>query len=119
MPRYGYEGRGYEGGRGGQERGRSGYGGREYEEEDYARRFRMRGRGGYGGYEEEEGYGRRESRGGYAEDVGQGGWFGDPEEHSRIAELSGRVRHQRAMRARHDLDEPDRSGRRERRSYDE
>ena len=44
---------------------------------------------------------------GHAEDVGQGGWFGDREGHSEVGRRGGEVRHERAMRARHDLDEPD------------
>ena len=50
-------------------------------------------------------YGRRSQRDRYyAEDVGQGGYFGDPEGHSEIGRRGGRMRHERAMRAQHDYD---------------
>ena len=90
-------------------------GGRFREDEDYGRRRSSR-------YDEDEGngYERRSSRRGYSEDVGQGGWFGDYEGHSEIGRRGGEVRHERAMRARHDLDEPEHSSRRGRSSrYDE
>jgi general stress protein YciG len=36
---------------------------------------------------------------GHAQDVGQGGYFGDYEGHSDIGRRGGQVRHERAMRA--------------------
>ncbi len=47
---------------------------------------------------------------GHSRDVGQGGWFGDYEGHSEIGRRGGEVRHERAMRTRHDMDEPDERG---------
>ncbi|ARN79761.1 hypothetical protein DSM21852_28880 [Methylocystis bryophila] len=62
----------------------------EEEDEDYRSTRSARG----GGYEGGSG-----ERGGYAEDVGQGGYFGDPEGHSEIGRRGGQTRHERAMQA--------------------
>ena len=51
-------------------------------------------------YEDDDRYERgRDGRGGYAENVGQGGYFGDYEGHADIGRRGGQIRHERAMRA--------------------
>ncbi len=47
-------------------------------------------------YDDRDALERGRSRG-YAEDVGQGGWFGDREGHSEIGRRGGEMRHERAM----------------------
>ena len=86
---------------------RGGYGPRS----DFEERRWSRGR-------DDDDYDNGSRRGGHVPNYGQGGYFGDYEGHSEIGRRGGQVRHERAMRAHHESDEPFRS-RRERDDYDE